>query len=165
MFVLHATKKLLARLGPVSTDPSCESTTALGSWYGTALFWRPQVTLFVNELTLLPVLVHLAPAQTVVARFPEMLAAVLDELGVPHALVAQEVELMGEHRFAKTVNRSVVGVMNEFSHLADAHGRADSSAGLLRLSLALAGTPCGPLRSRSGFPDREVTALFSTESR
>ena len=132
MFVLHVTKKLLARLGPVSPELSGESTTALGNWYGTALFWRPQVSLFVNEITLLPVLVHLAPAQTVVERFADMLAAVLDELGVPHALVAQEVELMGEHRFAKTVNRSVVGVMNEFSHLADVHGRAESSAGLNR---------------------------------
>ena len=164
MFVLHAPKKLLARLGPVSTDLSGESTTVLGSWYGTALFWRPQVTLFVNELTLLPVLVHLAPAQTVVTRFVDTLAAVLDELSVPHAVVAHEVELMGEHRLAKTVNRSVVGVMNEFSYLADAYGRAESSAGLIRLSLALAGTPCGPLRSRSGFPDREVAALFSAES-
>ena len=69
MFVLHATKKLLNRLGPAASGPLAESTTAMGSWYGTALFWKPQVALFVNEATFLPVLVHLAPAQTVVERF------------------------------------------------------------------------------------------------
>ena len=164
MFVLHATKKLLERLGPATTDPLAESTTAMGSWYGTALFWRPQVALFMNETTLLPVLVHLAPAHTVVPRFADSLAAVLDELDVPYPLVAREVELMADHQLTKTANRSVVGMLNEFTYLADAHGRAETSSDLVRLSLTLAGTPCGPLRARSGFPDREVSALFAPET-
>jgi hypothetical protein len=119
--MLHCTKKLLDRLGSPTTGPLVETTTAMGSWYGTALFWRPQVALFVNETTLLPVLVHLAPARTVVPRLADYLAAVLDELGVPRPLVATEIEQMAE----------------------------------------LASTPCGPLRSRSGFPDKEVLALFT----
>jgi hypothetical protein len=152
MFVLHATNKLLTRLGPMTGEALPESTNAMGSWYGTAVFWRRQVALFVNERTLLPVLVHLAPAKTVVERFAHGLAAVLDELGVPQPLVAREREHMVEHRLAKTDNRSVVGMMNEFSYLADVHGRAQTTADLLRLSLTLARTPCGPLRSRSGLP-------------
>jgi len=165
MFVLHATKKLLERLGSATADPSVRSTTVMGSWYGTAIFWRPQVALFVNETTLLPVLVHLAPARTVFPRFAESLAAVLGELGVPHPLVAREIQLMAEHQLAKTANRSVVGMMNEFSFLADAHGRAQTTSDLLRLSVTLAGTPCGPLRSRSGFPELEVSALFGPDAR
>lgn len=161
VFVLHATKKLLDRLGPATADPLADTTTVMGNWYGTALFWRPQVALFVNETTLLPVLVHLAPARTLLARFTDTGAAVLDQLGVPHSLVAGEIGQMREHQLAKTANRSVVGMMNEFSYLADEHGRAETTADLLRLSLSLAGTPCGPLRSRSGFPDHEVSALFS----
>jgi hypothetical protein len=47
-----------------------ESTTLLGEWYATALFWRPQVALLVNEPTLLPVLIPLAPGTTVPARSP-----------------------------------------------------------------------------------------------
>jgi hypothetical protein len=162
MFVLHGTKKLLARLGPMTGEVLRESTNAMGCWYGTALFWRPQVALFANERTLLPVLVQLAPAKTVVERFADCLEAVLDELGVPQPLVDRERGLMVEHLLAKTANRSVLGMMNEFSYLADAHGRA--TADLLRLSLTLARTPCGPLRSRSGYPDREVSALFGSDA-
>jgi hypothetical protein len=35
-----------------------------------ALFWKPQVVLLVNEKTLLPVLMPLAPARNLMARFP-----------------------------------------------------------------------------------------------
>jgi hypothetical protein len=44
-----------------------------GRRYATAFFWRPQVALFVNESTLLPVLIPLAPATTVIARFSGVL--------------------------------------------------------------------------------------------
>jgi hypothetical protein len=48
-----------------------EPTTWLGNWYGTALFWRPQLTLLVDEGTLFPVLMPLAPAATPLDGFPE----------------------------------------------------------------------------------------------
>lgn len=69
MFTVHATKKLLdqIKVRPHSAPP--EATTQLGNWYATALFWKPQVVLFVNEPTLLPILVPLAPAATVTDRF------------------------------------------------------------------------------------------------
>lgn len=70
MLLVRATKKLLDRVGPPNAEPDAESTTLLGQWYATALFWRPQVALFVNELTLLPVLMPLAPAATLLNRFP-----------------------------------------------------------------------------------------------
>ena len=162
MFVVHGTKKMLDRVGPATTDPATQSTTRMGSWYATPLFWRPQVSLFVNEPTRLPVLVHLAPSGSVVRRFVDVLAAVLDELGLPHALIAEEVDEMADYRIAKTANRSVLGSMNDFTFLADAYGRGESPEDLLRLSLRLAGTPCGPLMDRSGFPDQEVRALFAT---
>jgi hypothetical protein len=39
----------------------------LGSWYATVLLWKPQVALLVNEKTLLPVLMPLAPAKDLLA--------------------------------------------------------------------------------------------------
>ena len=57
----------------------------MGQWYATAMFWKPQVALFVSEPTLLPVLVPLAPAATLLARFPQQLAAVLTAHGTPRA--------------------------------------------------------------------------------
>src|SRR5919197_4100207 len=59
VFVVHATRKMLARVGKPDLDGGQQSTTALGDWYATALFWRPQVALFVNESTLLPALLPL----------------------------------------------------------------------------------------------------------
>ena len=54
MFTLHCTKKLLDRIGhPVGTP--VPASTRLGNWYATALFWKPQMALLVNERTLLPV--------------------------------------------------------------------------------------------------------------
>lgn len=63
MLVLHATKKLRERSKSIPTRASEVSTTKLGDWYATAVFWRPQVGLFVNETTLLPVFVPLAPCR------------------------------------------------------------------------------------------------------
>jgi hypothetical protein len=55
MLYLHCTKKLLDRLKP-EVIAGGTSTTGLGNWYATALLWKPQIALFVNERTLLPVL-------------------------------------------------------------------------------------------------------------
>jgi hypothetical protein len=78
------------------------------------LFWKPQVALLVSERTLLPVLMPLAPAATLARRFPAQLALVLKEHGVPSEFIAQEVWRMDKVQYAKTANRSVVGILNEF---------------------------------------------------
>ena len=48
--------------------------------YATVLFWRPQVALFVNEASRLPVFVPLAPAARVVDRFVGQAALVFGVL-------------------------------------------------------------------------------------
>ncbi len=160
-YTIHATKKLLDRVKRPVEVPVDEPSTALGNWYATAMFWKPQVALLVNERTLLPVFVPLAPAAKLAQRFPDHLGRVLDGLGVPIEFVLQEVGAMGEASYAKTANRSVVGSMNDFGFLAEAgraHGRGED---LVALSVHLAGTPCSPLRKGHGFPDREVEAIVA----
>jgi hypothetical protein len=56
VLIVRATRKLLDRIGPPSLGEGEQSTTLMGQWYATAMFWKPQVALFVNEPTLLPVL-------------------------------------------------------------------------------------------------------------
>lgn len=111
MFVVRGTKKFLDRVGRPVGEPA-ESTSALGDWYANALFWRTQVALFVNAATFLPVLLPLAPASAVIARFPGELATVMDTLGVDLRVVADEVVQMGAAVLAKTASRQVLGVMN-----------------------------------------------------
>jgi hypothetical protein len=158
VFVVHATKKVLDRCGGPSLSDG-PTTTALGDWYATALFWKPQMALFVNEPTRLPVFVPLAPAATLVSRFVTDLAEVLAAHGLDPRFIYSELAEMTEHRLAKTANRSVVGTMTEFSLLAEFHREHDGADDLVALSLRLARTPCGPLRSAHGFPDRELKAL------
>lgn len=62
---------------------------------------------------------------------------------------------MDEVRVGPTNNRSVVDVMNEFAFLGEAR-RQRGVDDLEQLSLELAGTPVGPLRARTGFPDLEL---------
>ena len=165
MYTIHATRKLLDRVkcsvGPSESAPS----TALGNWYATAIFWKPQVALFVNERTLLPVFVPLAPASSLAHRFPIVLRDVLTALGVNPAFVETEVHLMADHSFAKTANRSVVGMMNEFTFLGG-HGRQHMpDVALVDLAVRLASTPCSPLYSRHVTPGDELRAFVGAGTR
>ena len=66
---------------------------------------------------------------------------------------------MHVHRLAKTASRSVVGIMNEFTHLAGAYRDDTPAPDLVDLAIRLASTPCGPLYSKNISPDRELDAL------
>jgi Domain of unknown function (DUF6933) len=160
VLIVRATKKLLDRIGPPDLGEGEQSTTLMGQWYATAVFWKPQVALFVSEPTLLPVLMPLAPAATLLARFPQQIAAVLAAHGTPEAVIDEELRQMRDCRLAKTANRSVVGIMNEFTFLADAYRGDIPVPDLLALALRLAATPCGPLYSKHVSPDRELDALL-----
>ena len=84
------------------------------------------MALFVNEATLLPVLVPLAPTATLLERFPFARAETLADHGASPAFIAAERREMTESRLAKTANRSVVGIMNEFAYLGGASQRAEA---------------------------------------
>lgn len=161
-YTIHCTKKLLDRVKPPARSTPTKPTTYLGNWYATALFWKPQVALLVNEKTLLPVLMPLAPATELAKRFPEHLSSVLLAHGAPYALIEHELSAMHNFQYDKTANRSVVGMLNQFSYLAE--GYRDYEATDLRwLSLKLSETPCSPLYKSSISPDRELGRLIETE--
>lgn len=162
VYTIHATRKLRDRVKTPLTELVEAPSTALGNWYATALFWRPQVALFVNEATLVPVLVPLAPSKTMAERFPEHLEAVLNALGTDPRFVDAEVAATTDARWAKTANRSVIGIMNEFSYLAEVDRDHERSEDLVSMAVRLAGTPCSPLHRRHSFPDRELAALVSS---
>jgi len=158
MFTLHCTKKLLDRIRP-RLDAPVAATTQLGAWYATALFWKPQMALLVNERTLLPVMLPLAPATTVAQRFPAALTKVLQAMNLPAEFIETEISDMRDLVYAKTSNRSVVGIMNEFAVLAAGYRDRNSLIDHLALSLKLAHTPCGPLYKGAVFPDKAVWEL------
>jgi hypothetical protein len=160
VFTIHGTKKFRDRV-PQADGPAPEqaTTSVLGDWYATVLFWRPQVALFVNEQTLLPVLMPFAPAASALYRFRVAAAEVLRAHGVRPSFVESEVAAMTDYRLTKTRDRSVLGIMNEFAFLADTHGAPATDLDLIELSLRLAETPCSPLYGTHVSPDRALVAI------
>ena len=161
MFHLHCTRKLLERI-KLSVEVPEQNSNCMGAWYATALLWKPQLALLVNERTLLPLLMPLAPAASLTQRFPQALAQVLNALEVNPVLIQTELSQMTEVRFAKTANRKVLGIMNEFTFLAENFRNHEENVGYLQLSLRLAHTPCSPLYKTAVFPDQAVRELFSS---
>lgn len=158
MLIVRATKKLLQLAGPPTASDDEGSRTLLGSWYATVWFWKPRVVLLVNESTLLPVLLPLAPAATLPARIGDEIATVLAAHQVPEGVIAQERERMADCRFGRTASRSVVGIMNEFTRLAGHHHERHPDVDLRDLAARLARTPCSPLYGGNVSPDRELAA-------
>jgi hypothetical protein len=160
VLIVRATKKLLRLAGPSAAHGDERGTTLLGPWYATALFWRPRVALLVNESTLLPVLIPLAPAATLTTRIAEQVTTVLTAHHTPAAILDQERRHMQTCLLGTTTNRSVVGVMTEFARLAEIHHDADPAMDPIELALRLATTPCSPLYGRHVSPDRELAATL-----
>ncbi len=161
MVIVRATKKLRQRIGAPTLIDGERSSTLLGDWYATSLPWRPQVALLVNEATLLPVLMPLAPAATMMARLADEVATVLEAHEVPEATIRAEREHMRQGRIAATANRSVVGIMNDFTFLADTYW-TEIRPDLRALAVRLARTPYSPLYRGHGSPDRELAALVDS---
>lgn len=158
MVVFHCTRKLLDRLRVKDPGPPPEGAGALlGSWYATTLPWRPQAALLINERTLLPVIMPLAPAATLVRRFPDELARVLRAHGMTDHFIVCEIRAMDETAISRTTSRSLLGMLNEFSFLADVFRRGIDEADALSLSLKLAIVPCGPLKGKC--PERMLEDL------
>ena len=111
--------------------------------------------------------VPLAPAAGVVARFPGAMSEVLAALGIDPRFVAAEMAEMQSVALAKTASRQVLGVMNEFTFMAEhtiSTGRSDP-ADLVGLSVWLASTIVGPLSREDGSTPhgalgRRVAAAF-----
>ena len=160
MLLLRGTKKLRDRLKGALATPGDVSTTVLGDWLATAMFWKPHAVLLVNQRTLLPVFMPLAPAATLLQRIPAAIAVALRAQGADDEFIAAELAAMGEIRIAPTNDRSTVGVMTEFVFTAEWRGR-HLVGDLEALGLDLSSFRLGPLRDRHGSPDRELAAVLS----
>jgi hypothetical protein len=162
VLIVRATKKLAERMGGFDAAPADADLPLLGEWYATAIFWRPQVALFVSETTLLPVLLPLAPASSVLKRFPAAVADVLRRQEVPGAFIEAELAKMRTGVCLPTVNRSVVGVVSGYaSHASHVNRFHDGPANLAELEDLLAQTPVRTLNQPHRFPDRELADLVA----
>jgi len=145
MFYLHCSKQLLDRVSSGLSEPAGTGGNILGNWYAKAIFSKPQVALFVNERTLLPVLMPLAPASSLVERFPQYLFKVLLSQGVSESFMQQELNYLDEVVYCKSTNRSIIGILNMFTYHLESYQSIHYANDWYEFSMMMADTPCGPL--------------------
>ena len=115
MVIIRPTGDLAKRMKVKLIAREEQSSTLLGDWCGLDLVLdRQQYILCVSEKGRLPVILNAAPYAGLPERLPKALADVLLGLGIPQDKVSAEVSRMADAVLAKTINRSVLGSMNEF---------------------------------------------------
>lgn len=96
----------------------------------------------VNNKTLLPVLLPIAPNRTFVPRFVEAAGEMLMATGIEdRQAVLSEMGAMGECIVAPTNDRTVLGTINDFGRALDYF----MDLPLPEIALRLAETPCSPI--------------------
>ena len=156
--ILRCTTRLLKRLDvePVATPRA--SITVLGDWYATLLHSRRgQFVLGVSRVTLQPIVVTGRDLQSFPARLAAGIAEVLATYRVPSDAIERERFAMSTFQYARTDDRSNVGVLTELQRLL--HYDLDELPGvsMKELSLRCARTP---IVARDVFPVNETCRVF-----
>jgi hypothetical protein len=159
MATLRCTAKLRKRLGIAGSGKPQAPLNALGDWYANILFTRSGHYVIVeSERSRLPVLVSARDLPNFPSRFLQTLSEVLDDLGVPTHQIEREVEAMHPLHFGKTMNKSVLGTLNDHAFLAKLW-LAPGDLSIYDVTLRLAEVPCQPLESK--FPYKETRKLLA----
>jgi len=82
-------------------------------------------------------------------------ATVINGLGLDQQFISREVTEMSAHQLTKTASRSVLGTMNDFAYLADAHRGPRQSTDLIE--------HCD-YPARPAAPDTTATSARTTKS-
>ena len=162
MVVLRCTRRLLRRLHVVAvSNGRLRSSSALGDWYATPFaVGHLRAILCVSEKSRLPVFVKSQSLAGLLPGLREAVVTVLRELGVAASALQREQQHLADVAIGSTVNRSVLGSMNDFGFLARYRIKGTSATDLVALAVALAETPCGPLGGES--PEDVARALLGT---
>jgi hypothetical protein len=163
MVVLRCTRELLVRLKRTDVPADVPSTTRLGDWYGNLLrIGRRQHLIFISEHSRLPVVIPIREAKQLEAIFPDAVSAVLASVGIADECIAQERSRMSEIAFGPTMNRSLLGTLNDFAFMAQQgnvnRAEPESPEELVRF---LAQTPIFPLDGAS--PIELTRAVFQND--
>jgi len=162
VLTFRCTQRVLRRLGIETIADAPVSTTRLGDWYiNLLLVRRHRLLIFVSEPTLLSVFVPIKELSTLIPRFRRGLAEVLQALGAPTRAIEAEISDMETVAFAATVNRSVLGSMNDLIFQAKWELERDPQQMLLELGLRLSQIPCKPLGYR--YPREAAMARLAGE--
>jgi len=133
-----------------------EGSALLSPWYANLLNVGPsRYVLCMSQRTLLPVILPQRKGEFPV-RFGHYLEPVLFAIGIPAEAAARESAAASSHAIAKTASRSMLGSMNDFTHMA--RRRFERTTDPLNVALELSGTPCAALEFVT--PEKETCRAF-----
>jgi hypothetical protein len=115
MVVIRPTADLAKRMGTKLSAINKVSNNLLGDWYAIDIVLdHKQYILCVCENGRLPVVLKAAPYASFSDRLPFALSQVLQLINIPSEKRTEEINLTKDYVLAKTMNRSVLGSMNDF---------------------------------------------------
>jgi hypothetical protein len=159
MVVIRCTKKLLNRFPPPH-DSRAISTTRLGDWFANEVWvGRQRYILLVNATTRLPVVIPARDVRNIGLHLRNALIPLLQAINVPAAAIEREVADMVEWCVAPTNDRSVLGSINEFTHMMKASRLVHPDHDPYSLSVFLARTPIMALGGI--YPDKVVPDILA----
>lgn len=114
MLIIRPTTSLAKRMKVKLEHTDARSTTRMGDWYALDLvIGRQQFILCVSSTSRLAVVMDAAPYATFPDRLTDAVSEVLRTIGVDESKIQGERKEMAQFTLAKTVNRSILGSLNE----------------------------------------------------
>ena len=164
MITLRCTRKLASRLTLTPGAEHQDPTNKLGDWYANTLnVGHQRFVLCVSERSLLSLVFPAREVRQLPSRLPDAVRSLLDRLGVPAVVTAEEVAAMLPIAIGLTRNRSVVGSMVDLGREASFFlAPPVPRAPVADLELALAAVPCLQLKPDS-FPFRTAGLLLGVQ--
>jgi hypothetical protein len=163
MITLRCTKKLQKFLEIDYADILKPASATLGDWYANLIpTFAGDLIIFVNEKSLLSVAIPIWESKNLFPVFRIRVANLLGMIGIYSKVIEKEISHFDQIQFGKTVNRSVLGSMNDFAWhyqimAQEANSKADLS--LSNAELKLSQMPCKPLDY--SFPSEIAKELLS----
>jgi hypothetical protein len=114
MIIIRPTTSLAKRMKERLQHTEVQSTAAMGDWYANDIVLnRKQFILCVSSRSRLAVVMDAAPYATFPDRLTDAVSEVLRAIGVDEGKIQEERNHMQEFVLAKTVNKSILGSLNE----------------------------------------------------
>lgn len=164
MIIIRPTASLAKRMKERLQAVETQSTSVMGDWYANDIVLdRKQFILCVSSRSRLSVVMDAAPYATFPGRLTDTVTEVLRAIGIEESKIQTERRQMDEFKLAKTINKSILGSLNEnkfqleaFNHM----GRLNLKS-TLEMSLYLSETIS--LVIPEGYPRDATLNLFGQE--
>jgi hypothetical protein len=164
MMIIRPTASLAKRMKVKLQSNEAESTSCLGDWYAIDIVLdRKQFIMCVSSKPRLAVILEAAPYATFPDRLSDAVTELLKAIGVTDANIQNERIQMDQFVLAKTINKSILGTLNDYRHQLEAVVRYDrlNLNDTLKMSLYLSKTIS--LALPEGYPRDAVLKLFGQE--